>query len=354
MAPKRRAESTPELVTDPKRPHVSIIRINSDVPDELLNTSTGVMTLGADLDLSNISNDSIFNTQDAMAAIQNTAPPVDMVRVPRDMLKEILDHVQSLKTEVTMLKDLVTTLDTKVTSYQQKAPVTQLPSSNQTRQPPVSTSHTTSSQHSTPAAGTSNNIPTVRSGRSDPNLKLKVIPDWGKRFHLRRDYYRSHDKNLKQAAIYSGFLEGPEPYIPKKYRPKFARDEYDYKLSEQISIQEMRTQVDKWVYYADLSHQKYTDLDEQILQDLKKHRVVHERDCLINLWKTEVTTAEQKGESLNDKELDFMCKLPETDSYSGYVQSVTHTSRRQGGFYKKRYYSRNSRNSNWNRSQRDP
>ena len=57
MAPKRRAESTPELVTDPKRPHVSIIRINSDVPDELLNTSTGVMTLGADLDLSNISND---------------------------------------------------------------------------------------------------------------------------------------------------------------------------------------------------------------------------------------------------------------------------------------------------------
>ena len=78
--------------------------------------------------------------------------------------------------------------------------------------------------------------------------------------------------------------------------------------------------------------------------------VKEERDYLQNLWEKEVKNAEEKAEKLNEKECEHMCHLPETDSYSGYVESATKRSHPNGGFYKRTYYN-NSRNQS---RKRDP
>ena len=352
MTIKRRANSTAELDAENRKRechHVSIIRVNSVDGDFLEDQQT------AALDLSNISIESeVIETQSAIAAMadesQSSSP--DTTSVPNETLKEILSTMKSIRNENVQLRKTILSLESKVTAIQCKLEQTapHSPRTDRRREKSVPSNHE-DRQHNGHSNPTTQPVPSNHQDQhqrptanlSDKNLKYKVIPNWGKRFHFRRSQYKDCDKNLKQAAIYSGFVDSSEPYIPKKYRPKFARDEYDFKLSEKNSIQEMRTQIDRWIYYADTHDQKYRDVDRQMYDDLKRHRVKEERDYLQKLWEKEVKNAEEKAEKLNEKECEYMCHLPETDSYSGYVKSATTQSHPNGGFYKKTYY-RNSKN----------
>ena len=112
----------------------------------------------------------------------------------------------------------------------------------------------------------------------------------------------------------------------------------------------MATQKERWLYYAELSSEKYKEVDKQMMDDIKKHRVPHERTYLTKLWQEEVQTSEHKAEKQNDRELDELSTLQASDPYSGYVQSATSESHPNGGFYKRRYYSNRQQG---NRSQRN-
>ena len=102
---------------------------------------------------------------------------------------------------------------------------------------------------------------------------------------------------------------------------------------EKNSLQEMETQKSRWLYYADVSTDKYKDVDAQIIRDLNKHPNPIERDYLLELWKKETSTAEHRAETMNERELVFMSELPKRDPYSGFVESA-----RKGNHYKRNYY----------------
>ena len=170
-------------------------------------------------------------------------------------------------------------------------------------------------------------------------LKVKVVPNWGRRFAFRRREYKNMDKNLKRAQIYEQFLnEEGGVYIVKKSRPKFAKNIQDYKLAESLSIHEMRTQVERWKVYAGESKHKFEDVDNQLYNLITKHNVVGERDVLLNKWSEEVRSAENKAQVMNQKELEFIYNLPNTDPYSGFIASASDHRPNNRGFYKKDFY----------------
>ena len=60
----------------------------------------------------------------------------------------------------------------------------------------------------------------------------------------------------------------------------------------------------------------------------------------------EVKAAEEKTDRLNEKELEFLNTLPETDPYDGYVEEAVNRSHNNGGFYKRHYYRNTPRSNN--------
>ena len=131
---------------------------------------------------------------------------------------------------------------------------------------------------------------------------------------------------------------GGDPYIPKKHRPRFARDPFDYRIAEENSIQQMKTQVKKWTHYADISRNKCNTVDHQVYDLLNQHPVQHEKEALIRRWGVEVKAAEEKAVAKNLRELDSYINLTTTDPYTGYVAAAMTPRANNGGFYKRNYY----------------
>lgn len=342
---KKRAYSSSDVTdncsTPVKKQHISVFKITNREQKEEEN--------GKISDLSLISNDDTFlSTSEALNQLLSSEIPLppdtegdeetpphtqepviqtetEMVTLPLKVLNDIFEKLTTIQEENKVLKETICTVQRKVDNIDTKIDMRASSSSTLTASPSEPFSNVnqrSSSPHINPPPTT-----------NDKNLKHKVIPNWGKRFHFRRNQYRNADKNLKQAAIYSGFLEENQPYVPKKFRPKFWRDEYDFKLMEKNSLQEMETQKSRWLYYADVSTDKYKDVDAQIIRDLNKHPNPIERDYLLELWKKETSTAEHRAETMNERELVFMSELPKRDPYSGFVESA-----RKGNHYKRNYY----------------
>ena len=342
--------------TTTKRLHHSIICIGTETR-AMAATQGSIITISREngdsiTHLNTSHNSSTFSeepattetaTQAAIMTIgENENHPPQMVSVPLQILTEILDEVKSIKQENKDLKQAMVDLKLEVRNIGSK------------RDPPNTTRTTGHATNQGTSANTQRQTPQAQPNSGNINiqhLKEKIVPNWGKKYHYRRNQYRNCDKNLKQAAVFSGFLDNENKYIPKKYRPKFSRDEYDYKLSEKNSIQEMTTQKERWKYYADLSKNNVQSVDQQVNHAISQHPIKQERDILTKKWKDEVATAEKKAEDLNVKELKHMCDLPTSDPYSGFV-AASREPQQNGGFYKRNYYrSTYTNRSHQNRSQ---
>ena len=323
-----------------KKPHISVLNINLRSPN---NKEAEDLNLSNVSDISN-SNTSFSSTVSALINMgdidpesnPNPEPSNNIIPVQHSTLLEILNKLNTIQAENRDLKKTVKTLEDKIDNYHKL--VIDTPDS-QGSQSAQNDRRFVKAKRSIPSSSNDSH-PII----DDKELKLKV-PNWGKRFHQRRNQYRNCDKNLKHAAIYSDFLDAPQPYIPKKYRPKFSRDEFDFRLGEKNSIHEMKTQKERYLYFAECSDHKYKEIDKQMELDINSVVNPRYRERLSNLWKQEVSVAEEKAEKLNEKELDFLGKLPETDPYNGFVQAATNSRNHNGGFYKRNFYNRNSSSS---------
>lgn len=318
-----------------KKPHVSVLELEV----------SGGRIKSTDMNLSNVSDISLVgsgvfdDTGDAIANMGDSQP--DAISVPHSTLKEILNQLKYIKAEnaelrknVVSLESKIDTLNTKLICQNDEVPNNPEPSNSATGRKLIKAKRSILPQN-----------PVAPTQVSDTELKSKVN-NWGKRFHQRRNNYRNCDKNLKHAAIYSEFLEGQKPYIPKKFRPRFARDKFDFNLAERNSIHEMQIQKERYLYFAELADQKFRQIDEQMISEINglNDRVVSDR--LKKLWDKEVKIAEEKTDRLNEKELEFLSKLPETDPYDGYVEEAVNGRHHNGGFYKRNYYRNAPRSSN--------
>ena len=274
-----------------------------------------------------------LSTQEALyISSQDTSPGVSHphTSVPTSELSEILTLVRQLTSDNLVLKQQLQEVNFKFDNYiQSTAQVTT-----------QSTAHSPASlfipNSESAAVGAPINQP--KPANLD-QLKIKVVPNWGRRFGFRRREYKNMDKNFKRSQIYEQFLnEEGGLYIVKRSRPKFAKNAQDYKLAESLSEHEMKIQSDRWNAYAEESRHKFLDVDNQIYNLINKHSVPSERELLLSKWAEEVKIAENKAQVMNQKELAFMINLPSTDPYSGFVASAADHRPNNRGFYKKDYY----------------
>ena len=255
------------------------------------------------------------------------------VSVPSNILENILTQLQDMKNDNVFLKEKLLTVEAKLsdmktemtnkTTCKCKGPI-----------PSNSTSNSNTSENRSFSSVTTTNL------TPDLNtLKQTVIPNWGRRFNYRRKQFKNMDKNYKRAEIYQNFLSSESGlYIVKRSRPKFASDLKDYKLAEQLSIQEMKVQAERWSGYAENSKKNVASVDQQVKDLISSHPVEEQRETLKKQWEKEVTQSENKAMEMNTNELEFMVNMPESDPYEGYVESVGNQRFNNRGFYKRDFY----------------
>ena len=283
-----------------------------------------------------------LNTQEALLEIQNDSPT--LVTVPATFLNEILQSLKDLKAEITVIHDLKSELanirnDVK-SGCKCKANSTANHSDNNnayTGTRPKTNNSVANQHYETQVRGDLG------------QLKVNLVPDWGRKFHYRRRQYKNMDKNLRRSEIYKNFLNDRNGvYIVKRSRPKFASDFRDYKIAENLSIKEMEVQIKRWEGYADQSRKNIDSVDLQVYNAINKHRIEDECRKLTQQWNKETKAAENKAAELNINELQFMLDLPTSDPYEGFKESVNNERPNNRGWYKKDYYRNKSRHNQSN------
>ena len=339
--------NTPDLFSSQEIPSTGDILILDELKDSNdndANSSNAEVNSCNNVDLNNSSlkNDSSIlveknddrnsiddidnSTAEALLNINDSTSST--VSVPVNVLNSILISLESLKNDN---KDL-------------KITVAEIKSELKNNRCTCKTSDESySSRASSDVSNATNNIISSQiplpKAKDIKDLKLELVPDWGRKFNYRRKQFKNLDKNLRRAEIYKNFLSDPDNiYIVKRSRPKFASDIRDFRLAEKLSIEEMQVQIKRWEGYAEQSRKNIDSVDLQVYNLVGKHEIEEERGKLTRQWGSEVRTAETKAAELNINELQFMIDLPNTDPYKGFVDSVKEHRPQNRGWYKRDYY----------------
>lgn len=328
----------PELLNEQLSQSENNTQMDSLVYEEDTSTQQALLDIEPDTSLYE---DAIHN----LDSLQPLGPDRSQkIEVPLNMLDEILKRLNDLKEDNKGFKEEIKTLreDNVYLKIKLDGLTTEIRSktcdctnsSGSTSVPPVSVNNRDT--------GHSSNAPVINRPTLDPNsLKQQVVPNWGRKFNYRRKQYKNYDKNKKRAELYRQFIDEESPtglYIVKSLRPKFASDLRDYKIAEQLSINSMETQAKRWEGYADQAKNNIKSVDRQVSDLIKLHNIEEEKSMLLTKWESEIKNAEEKANNMNDSELEFMKNMPQTDPYSGYVESVSESRPNNRGFYKRHYY----------------
>ena len=344
---RKRTLSLSDIETVPaNKHHISVVHISDfkepnflNISSESFDSTSSHISATASAHMEN-SEEAVSNTQNALfdispAPISNhisstptspsSRPATPTVIVSENLLQDILGVVTKQSADISKLLVALTDIQNEFTLLKDRVGCNiAVPPRDQNRRTPLAVPPNSS------ASGQ----------RNLEQLKRNVLPSWGSKFNYRRREYKNFNKNQREAEIYKSFLSSAQgQYIPKKYRPKFARDMVDYKLAEADSVQLMHTQCKRWERYAKTSFDKCMDVDNQVYHLIDNHPVSEEKAILLKLWDDEVRAAQAKSTAMNDKEIAFLLNLPTSDPYSGFLENVASQER---GFYKKQYY--NNRN----------
>ena len=182
--------------------------------------------------------------------------------------------------------------------------------------------------------------------------KDRVLPNWRQLFFRRRDEYKREYWNRSKAQIYEKYKNSK--YLPRKYRPKFARTLEEYKVKEEAAFKSLDADRQCCILDADQAFWNWSAADEEALNLISENSVNEEEVNLLQTkWKKETSETEPKGRHLCQREIKWMENLPKTDVYKGFegLQEVYNEPNSYNYSHNNRNYSdRNYNNRNYNRN----
>ena len=148
--------------------------------------------------------------------------------------------------------------------------------------------------------------------------KHRVLPNWRQLFFKRRDEFKREFKNKAKAEIYEHYKE--IKYLPRKFRPKFARSQEEYNVKEKAAFDSLEATRRVCLLDAEQAHQNYTSIDSEALAKIQQASYsTNECQMLESQWRRETCEAEPKAKEVCYREITFMNNLPYSDEYNGYV-----------------------------------
>ena len=148
--------------------------------------------------------------------------------------------------------------------------------------------------------------------------KQRVLPNWRQLFFKRRDEYKREFKNRSKAEIYDRYKE--MNYLPRKFRPKFARSLEEFKVKEKASFETLEATKRCCVLDADQAKHNYNSIDSQVIRKIQDESYNDEEQrLLINQWRKEVHDAEPKAKEICYREITYLNNLPYTEEYNGFI-----------------------------------
>ena len=278
-----------------------------------------------DSSLSSVKSDDIF--------VSPLDPSNTSIAVDVDMPKEIFKHLQHLRIAIGPLLELKDTLDKVVKSNEKltesnlklekklikQEKLTNLLGKEVVKLKKKNIKLLKSIPKTIPESNITNDLHVNYNSReSILDKKLRVLPTWRQLFFRRRDEFKREFRNRSKAEIYEKYRE--LKYLPKKFRPKFARTQEEFNVKEEAAFTALDTSKRVCVLDADQAKSNYMAIDNEAVKQIRDSGIdAEEKTFLEQLWIKEVTNAEERGKTLCYKEITYMNNLPYNEEYYGYI-----------------------------------
>lgn len=152
-------------------------------------------------------------------------------------------------------------------------------------------------------------------------LKRKVVPQWGKKYFYRtKEWGRGYENSARKTILYNQ-AESQPPYIPPKFRKLHARDQAHFKILENQSLNEMQTYRDECDYNAKVAKHNYMKVDDEVVQQINRHKNLPEKNKLLALWKRETEAGQEHCILRFRKSAAWLESLPTSKPYYGFNPS---------------------------------
>ena len=149
------------------------------------------------------------------------------------------------------------------------------------------------------------------------NKKDRVVPKWRQAYFRRRDEFKREHRNRTKAQIYKEYIQSK--FLPRKYRPKFARTAEEYRVKEQAALKSLEASMEVCLLDADQAYSNFNAIDDEVWGKIQENAKDEEEVYFLQQqWLKEVSDAEVKGKQLCEKEMNFLKNLPNTDQYKGF------------------------------------